>query len=259
MIEKMSLYGLSLLITTTSFQSIPTRRILSRGFAYVRLNVATEEFFEVENFDPEFDLDPGIDLDRLFNSRQLVRKESNIGKTLENCPSLVLNANYAPLSYMPLSLWHWQDTLRAVLSDKAIALNHYDVLIRSVSMTIQIPSVIVLKRYQRMPETVPIMTRRNVYLRDGFRCQYCLRRFSANALSLDHVYPRSKGGKLTWLNTVSSCLECNHRKGQLLPEDLHRVGMKLRAPPHVPTQHELANRAKNFQRSMLHPHWRDYL
>lgn len=94
------------------------------------------------------------------------------GIKIEQSPSLVLNADYTPLSHLPLSLWSWQDTLRAVFSGKAVVVSEYkDLLVRSVSCTFPLPSVIALKNYQRMPNQVPVMSRRNLYIRDGFKCQ----------------------------------------------------------------------------------------
>ena len=105
----------------------------------------------------------------------------------------------------------------------------------------------------------PALSRRNVYLRDGFRCQYCLEKFTVDKLSLDHVVPRSRGGKLVWTNTVSACCACNFKKGTTLPEDLPRLGMRLRAPPRAPTYHELQAKSKNVRKSAIHPHWNDYI
>ena len=91
---------------------------------------------------------------------------------LENSPTLVLNADYTPLSYIPLSVWCWQDTLRAVFSGKAVVVAEYShLLIRSVSCSLKLPSVIALKEYHKKPSISPVMTKRYVYIRDNFRCQ----------------------------------------------------------------------------------------
>jgi hypothetical protein len=73
------------------------------------------------------------------------------------------------------------------------------------------------------------------------------------------VVPRSKGGKLIWQNTVSACRTCNVKKGSLLPEELPRVGMKLRQTPRTPTFFELKSKAKHFIVQHVHPDWKDYL
>ena len=77
-------------------------------------------------------------------------------------------------------------------------------------------------------------SRRNVFLRDENRCQYCARRFSTHHLSLDHVVPRSRGGATSWENVVCACIGCNSRKGSHLPEE---AGMRLRRAPRRPAGH----------------------
>jgi hypothetical protein len=101
------------------------------------------------------------------------RLSANIGKSLDHSPALVLNADYSPLSHHPLSLWSWQDALRAVFNGKAIVVNEYtNLLVRSVSCEFRLPSVIALKQYQKIPDhRIPAMSRKNVFIRDGFRCQ----------------------------------------------------------------------------------------
>jgi 5-methylcytosine-specific restriction endonuclease McrA len=87
--------------------------------------------------------------------------------SLEKCPALVLNADYRPLSYYPLSLWSWQDTVKSVFLDRVIIVSNYDRIIRSPSFNMQLPSVIALKDYI-VPQTKPSFTRFNVFLRDKF-------------------------------------------------------------------------------------------
>lgn len=194
----------------------------------------------------DFTLEPHMNVERF-------------GSCLDNSPSLVLNADYTPLSFLPLSLWSWQDSLRAVLSGKAVMVESYGVYIRSVSMQMEMPSVIALTRYHYPPSNTPAISRRNVYLRDCFKCQYCSNAFHSSDLSLDHVVPRSKGGKLTWENTVTACKSCNFKKGQTMPEDLKSIGMKLRKLPSVPSMYELQARSKKYRRRNTHPHWEAFL
>ena len=92
--------------------------------------------------------------------------------SLEKRPALVLNADYRPLSYYPLSLWSWQDSIKSVFLDKVSIVSYYDRIIRSPSFSMKLPSVIALKSYIR-PQTNPNFTRFNVFLRDKFSCQYC--------------------------------------------------------------------------------------
>lgn len=108
-------------------------------------------------------------------------------------PALVLNADFRPLSYYPLSLWSWQDSIRAVWLDRVSVLSEYDTVVRSPTQSLRLPSVIALKDYIPAARK-PAFTRFNVFLRDNFSCQYCNTRFPTQELTFDHVIPRSKGG-----------------------------------------------------------------
>ena len=100
-----------------------------------------------------------------------------------NCPSLVLNADYRPLSYFPLSIWSWKDSVKAVFLDRVNIVNEYDHYVNSPSFKMKIPSVISLKDY--MPHShKPAFTRFNVFLRDDFTCQYCHKNFKQGSLIL---------------------------------------------------------------------------
>ena len=116
--------------------------------------------------------------------------------SLEKCPALVLNADYRPLSYYPLSLWSWQDSIKSVFLDRVSIVSYYDRIIRSPSFSMKLPSVIALKSYIR-PQTNPNFTRFNVFLRDKFSCQYC---GDKKDLTFDHLLPKSKGGLTAWNN-----------------------------------------------------------
>src|SRR6478672_11262564 len=114
-------------------------------------------------------------------------------------PVLVLNADFRPLSYYPLSLWSWQDAIKAVFLDRVNIVEHYDRAVRSPSFEIQLPSVVSLKCFVK-PTTHPAFTRFNVFLRDRFVCQYCS---TNDDLTFDHIIPRSKGGQTTWENVLA--------------------------------------------------------
>ena len=92
--------------------------------------------------------------------------------SLEGSPALVLNADFRPLSYFPLSLWPWQTAVKAVFLDRVIIVSEYDRVIHSPSTELKLPSVIALKRYIK-PAIHPAFTRFNLFLRDLFHCQYC--------------------------------------------------------------------------------------
>jgi 5-methylcytosine-specific restriction endonuclease McrA len=107
----------------------------------------------------------------------------------------------------------------------------YDVIGTS-SGVLCVPRLLLLSRYGRIPTTTLRLSRRNVYLRDDHTCQYCGRRMPSKELNLDHVTPRSQGGKATWENLVTSCRRCNFVKGGLTPEG---AGMRLLRAPTRPT------------------------
>ena len=110
---------------------------------------------------------------------------------VERCPALVLNADYTPLSYYPLSLWPWQTAIKAVFLDRVDIVSSYEREVHSPSFQMKIPSVIALKQYVR-PSQYPAFTRFNLFLRDKFQCQYC---GSPKDLTFDHVIPRRAGGR----------------------------------------------------------------
>tara|TARA_Y100001970_G_scaffold179726_1_gene218816 strand:- start:1662 stop:2216 length:555 start_codon:yes stop_codon:yes gene_type:complete len=170
-------------------------------------------------------------------------------------PALVLNADFRPLSYYPLSLYSWQDAIKSVFLERVSIIETYDQEVRSPTISIKLPSVIALKDYV-MPKRQPAFTRFNVFLRDNFTCQYCYHKYSANDLTFDHLIPRCMNGKTTWNNVVSACTKCNLKKGRRL---LKFTDMKLLRNPKKPNSIELQNNGRNFPPNYLHESWRDYL
>ena len=167
-------------------------------------------------------------------------------------PALVLNADYRPLSYFPLSLWSWQDAVKAVFLEKVVVVAEYDRYVRGVSATLRLPSVISLKGYVRV-EREPMLTRYNIFLRDGFSCLYC---GSKDELTFDHVVPRAGGGLTTWENTATACSPCNSRKGSTT---LAESGMSLRRRPYKPTVEDLQREGRKLPPDYLHDTWEDFL
>ena len=167
-------------------------------------------------------------------------------------PTLVLNADYRPLSYYPLSLWSWQDAVKAVFLDRVNTVSEYDHAVRSPSMEFKIPSVVSLKNYVK-PARYPAFTRFNVFLRDQFSCQYC---GSKHDLTFDHLIPRSKGGQTTWENVITACSPCNLRKAN---KSCTQIGMHPYQVPFQPTVFELHNNGRLFPPNHLHESWMDYL
>ncbi len=167
-------------------------------------------------------------------------------------PALVLNADYRPLSYFPLSLWSWQDAIKAVFLERVNIVSEYDIAVRSPSLSMQLPSVVSLKSFVR-PVRHPAFTRFNVFLRDGFRCQYC---DYAKDLTFDHLIPRSRGGHTTWDNVVTACATCNLKKGGRDPKGARMWPAQM---PFQPTVSDLHNRGRAFPPNYLHQSWMDYL
>lgn len=113
----------------------------------------------------------------------------------------------------------------------APAADEHDEFIGTPRGRIRVPRVLLLSGYNRVPQAPLRLSRRNIFLRDGFTCQYCARRPGTRELNLDHVMPRSRGGRSTWENLVTSCRDCNVRKGWATPEE---AGMLLRSRPARP-------------------------
>ena len=171
---------------------------------------------------------------------------------LKHHPALVLNADYRPLSYYPLSLWPWQDAVKAAWLERVDIVAEYDEMVHSPSTVIRIPSVVVLKDYVR-PQKRVAFTRFNLFLRDEFCCQYCGAR---GDLTFDHVVPRAAGGVTSWQNVVAACSPCNLHKGS---KPLHRTGLSLRKAPRQPGAEELRNIGRKFPPNHLHGSWMDFL
>ena len=177
---------------------------------------------------------------------------SSLNLPLEKCPALVLNADYRPLSYYPLSLWSWQDAVRDVFLERVNIVSEYDRVIRSPSFSMRLPSVISLKAFIK-PSEFPNFTRFNVFLRDKFTCLYC---GAGKNLTFDHVIPKSKGGQTSWENVASACSTCNVKKGGKLPA---QCGMYPKIKPYKPTEEQLHKNGRNFPPNFLHKSWMDYL
>ena len=172
-----------------------------------------------------------------------------------DCPALVLNADFRLLSYYPLSLLSWQDTIKAVFLDRVNILAYYDRTVASPSAQWQMPSVIALKEYYT-PKTRPAFTRFNVFLRDNFTCQYTGRKVPVSELTFDHLIPRSRGGRTTWENIVTASREANMRKGSRLPQECRMHPMRK---PFEPTSFELQEMGRKYPPRFLHETWNDYL
>jgi len=131
--------------------------------------------------------------------------------------------------------------------------SEHDDWVRTVSFEVRVPRIIRLLFYDRLPERTVKFNRRNIFARDENRCQYCGRKFPTSELSLEHVVPRSRGGKSTWENIVCACAECNRKKGGRLPEE---AGMKLIRKPFKPRRSPVVNLKLKLQK---YESWKEFL
>lgn len=176
---------------------------------------------------------------------------------LESHRTLVLNADMQPLSWMPLSTWSWQEAVSAVLQDRVIQLKTYeDLTVHSATETFEVPAVVCLRQYHKRKSAA--FTRYNLFLRDGFTCQYCGTKKPVKELTFDHVLPRSRRGPATFENIVAACQKCNLRKGNRTPRE---AGMKLLREPRAPSPYELdkIGRKLAMVKRELHQSWLDFL
>jgi len=158
--------------------------------------------------------------------------------------ALVLNATYEPLCVVSQ-----RRAVVLILTDKAVIVERGDGAVHSVSRVIDVPAVVRLSRFVRVPyrSQVPL-TRKGVLARDNHRCAYC----GAPATSLDHVVPKSRGGAHAWENVVAACGRCNHLKADRAVSDL---GWRLRTVPRAPSG--AAWRILGSRR--MDPRWSQYL
>ena len=206
---------------------------------------------------------------------ELFREPTNTGSGLDTLNAhrvLVLNADFRPFSYYPLSTAHWQQVM--FLHVKGITtgiqrfnvVEYYDDIFvhggtnkQGEPTKIQLPSVIAHLKYLTPPERVP-MTKFNVFLRDDFTCQYSREKCRPTELSWDHVVPRSNGGGTTWDNIVSAKQKINELKDNMTTKEFERAhGYTLRAMPKTPSWGELYNKGKKYPPRYLHETWLDYL
>jgi len=161
-----------------------------------------------------------------------------------NEPSLVLNR-----SWFPIGTTSVREAICLVFREAAKALDPTDFsvhdfdswaslavardepCIHTVRLSIRIPEIIILTQYDAIPARQVAFSRRNIYKRDHYQCQYCGSRPPLVDLTVDHIVPRSVGGRSTWENCVLACLRCNRRKAN---RTLQEAGMRLQRPPLEP-------------------------
>lgn len=164
--------------------------------------------------------------------------------------ALVLVLNY---NYEPLNLCSARRAIMLILGGKAEVLLSSEQVIHTAVSVITCPSVIRLSHQIRRPHPVVKLSRREIFRRDDYSCQYCGVR--SHDLTLDHIMPRHRGGPHTWLNLVSACRTCNHRKGGRTPEEAR---MRLRRQPFQPYAGPYYAIERRLRGSMVEA-WRPFL
>ena len=166
--------------------------------------------------------------------------------------TLLLNADGAPISWLPLSTISWEEAIKFMVLEKATVLETYDDwVVHSANWETQVPAVMILREYEKR-KTAIRYSKHNVFLGDGYTCQYCGDDVSRKTATLDHVLPVSHGGKTTFENTVCACATCNANKGndkKIVPK--HK--------PVKPTYYQLVEKRRKQQWDMPHPSWANYL
>lgn len=166
--------------------------------------------------------------------------------------TLILNADYNPLSYVPISAISWKDAIKISFLGHAKVLEVYDDwIVHSPTLSINVPSVMISETYIKTKQHVKF-SRANLLVRDNFTCQYCSKPLEIKELTVDHVIPRVRGGKTTWCNLVSACYVCNTIKG-------HKQHMKPKNPPHKPDYYQLVNNVRKTKITIPDEKWITYL
>ncbi len=149
-------------------------------------------------------------------------------------PVLVLNASYEPINVCAA-----RRALVLVLKGVASAEEHSHGHLRSARREVQVPSVIRLLEYRRMPHQTRALSRKNILMRDRFTCQYCQKTLNSGELTLDHVLPRSRRGETSWENLVACCHPCNNKKGSRTPDEANMPLLRTPKPFSLHTSRHL--------------------
>ena len=184
-------------------------------------------------------------------------------------PTLVLNRNWQPVSVASVAR-----ALTLVVAERARIVDPTDYrqydwadwaslapesdqpFVQAVTFRVRVPEVITLLEYDRVPRNAVTFSRRNIFRRDHFTCQYCYQQPGSEELTIDHVIPRSQGGMSTWENCVLACVDCNARKADRTPE---HADMPLRRRPVRPAWKPLyarhGERIESWGRFVSEAYW----
>jgi len=167
--------------------------------------------------------------------------------------TLLLNADMQPVSLLPLSVVDWQEAIRYIVLDKVKVLEwHDDWIVRSARWETRVPAVMMLNEYQKPKHTMRL-SKRNIFLRDEYKCQYCGTEVNEATATLDHVHPVSQGGKTTWENSTTACKPCNYKKAA------HVGKFKPKTQPYKPSFWDLVAKRKTKGYHYGHASWEYYL
>ena len=155
-------------------------------------------------------------------------------------------------SYRPIEVIDALDALVMCIIGKATPVETYDKKIKSTTKAFDLPAVIVLKTVVKFRFTTVACNRQNIIWRDGNQCQYCANFFPDDKLTMDHVIPKSRGGKNTWENLVAACKKCNQKKGS---RTTNESGMHPLKKPIRPK----ANILRTVRKGQISELWKDYL
>lgn len=147
--------------------------------------------------------------------------------------TLVLNA-----SYEPIDMVDWTDAIAMIIKEKADIVSTYtDKLVRSMSMALEMPKIIKLRKYVKVAKNLAIVrySRRNIIVRDKSTCQYCGKYCTGKDATLDHVVPKSRGEKSNWTNIVLACRSCNNDKDDRTPQEAGMVLLNKPVKPRAKT------------------------
>ncbi|NUQ34971.1 MAG: HNH endonuclease [Planctomycetaceae bacterium] len=171
----------------------------------------------------------------MFNDQILVMNRSWMPvavTTVRRGMSLVFRNHARIVDHDSFDLFDWERWLAERSASKSPDEAPVAGYIHTVNLRIELPQVIILSRYNGVPNRSVPFSRRTLFRRDNHECQYCGGRPGVRNLSIDHVLPRSRGGGTDWLNCVVSCVRCNVRKGNRTPEE---AGINLRRRPFRPS------------------------
>ena len=165
--------------------------------------------------------------------------------------TLILNANWQPLSWLPLSVIEWQQSIKLQYLNRIKVVEFYDDWeIHSPGKTWKVPALAITKDYHGFKRGVRF-SRANLFLRDLYQCQYCAETFDHFELTIDHVMPRAKGGKTRWENCVSACVPCNSNKKDKIIKPIRE--------PFRPDYWHLSNMVNRDKYTIRHPSWEPFI